>query len=81
VTPPQPELIGQLALCRRFGISDDTWRRWRAARLTPEPVDLPGRPRWLLSEIEAFFLRGRRRPEGGRSFFGSAVRRRRAAAA
>jgi hypothetical protein len=69
------ELIGQIAICRRYGICDETWRRWRFAGVTPRPVDVPGRPRWILTEVEDFF-RGRRKPEGGRTFFRSAVRRR-----
>jgi len=49
-----PTLISQIEICRRLEISDETWRRWRAAGKTPAPVGLPGRPRWRVSDIDAF---------------------------
>lgn len=49
-----PEYLTQIQICRKLGISDETWRRWRAARLTPEPARLPGRLRWHLEDIERF---------------------------
>lgn len=71
----RPELLTQIQICRRLGISDETWRRWRKRRLTPEPVEMPGRPRWRASEIDQF-TRGRRVEQGHRAFFRSSVRRR-----
>jgi predicted DNA-binding transcriptional regulator AlpA len=71
-----PEFVTQMQICRRLGITDETWRRWRAAGKTPDPVALPGRPRWRASEIEAF-LRGRvADPKAPRVHFATAVRRR-----
>lgn len=49
------QFVRQADICRRFGISDETWRRWRAARRAPAPVpNVPGRPRWRVEDIEAF---------------------------
>lgn len=70
-----PELLTQIQICRKLGICVQTWRNWRERGLTPEPVNTPGVPRWLASEIEQF-TRGRRVQSGRRSFFGTAVRRR-----
>ncbi len=43
--------------CRRYGISRDTWTRWRRKRLVPPPAQLPdGRPFWReswLDELDA----------------------------
>lgn len=75
VASDPPETITQLRICRRLGISDETWRRWRKAGLTPRPVAMPGRPRWLVSDIEAF-KRGRVAVPGRRQFFVTAARRR-----
>jgi predicted DNA-binding transcriptional regulator AlpA len=47
-------LISGTEICRRLGISDETWRRWRAAGKAPAPIGLPGRPRWRVSDIDAF---------------------------
>jgi predicted site-specific integrase-resolvase len=71
-----PELLTQIQICRRFGISDETWRRWRQKGLTPRPVDMPGRPRWRVSDIDKFEM-GRVVESGRRSFFGTAARHRR----
>lgn len=49
-----PELLSQIEVCRRLGISDETWRRWRKAGKTPLPVVLPGRLKWRVIDIDAF---------------------------
>lgn len=72
----QPELITQIQVCRRLGISDETWRRWRKAGRVPRPVALPGRPRWIVAEIDRYLAEGRFDQPNTRSFFRSAVRRR-----
>lgn len=80
-TLDQPTLLTQGQICRRLGISDETWRRWRAQGRAPRQVDgFPRkRPRWRLADIEAF-ERGDRLPvTGKRTYFGTAVRRRTAA--
>ena len=59
-----PDLLTQGQVCRMLGISDETWRRWRAAGRTPQQVDLPGHPRWRRDDIEA--LAGQ--PVAGRYF-------------
>lgn len=66
------EVIRQMEICRRYGISDDTWRRWRQAGLVPEPLDRPGRPRWRTAEIEAWW-------RGERRYFGSHLKQSRRA--
>jgi predicted DNA-binding transcriptional regulator AlpA len=45
-------LLTQIDVCRRLEISDETWRRWRAAGRTPEPAPLPGRKRWYAADID-----------------------------
>lgn len=69
--PSKARWITQKAICERFGISDETWRRWRKAGETPQPIAAPGIPRWLVSEIDDF-ERGR----FGARAFGTAIRRR-----
>jgi hypothetical protein len=54
-----PKLMTQIQICREWGICDETWRRWRVRGLTPAQVDLPGRPRWMRSEVETFMQRRR----------------------
>lgn len=52
-----PDLLTQLEVCQRIGISDETWRRWRKRGLTPAPVqNLPphSRPKWRVADIDAF---------------------------
>lgn len=67
-------LLSQAAICKRLGISDETWRRWTKAGLAPS--SLPGfpfrRPRWSLLDIEAF---ERGRPVGpmARRYFGGTL--------
>lgn len=51
-------LLRQVEVCARLGISDETWRRWRKARIAPMPVDLPGAKRWRAEDIEALATRG-----------------------
>ena len=76
-THPPASLLTQIQVCRRLGVCVQTWRNWRDRGLTPLPVMMTGRPRWLAAEIEAF-ERGRRVPDPGRrTFFGSVERRRR----
>jgi predicted DNA-binding transcriptional regulator AlpA len=51
--PNGPDLLTQVAVCDRLGISIDTWWRWRKAGLTPEAVTLPsGRLKWRRSDID-----------------------------
>lgn len=48
-------LLTQTEICRRLGICDETWRKWRAAKRVPLPVpNIPGAKRWRLSDIEDF---------------------------
>lgn len=68
------DFVRQFEICREFGISDETWRRWVRSHVAPQPVDLPGRPRWRRADIERF-KRGRAEAVAGRRVsFGSAVR-------
>lgn len=53
------DLYTQIQICRRLGISDESWRRWRARGITPPKVELPGHPRWRVVDVEAF-IAGRR---------------------
>jgi hypothetical protein len=68
-----PSLIRQAHICLRLGISDETWRRWRAAGLVPAPVTTHGRPRWRVVDIERIEA-GEVVIPGRRSFFGGARR-------
>jgi len=54
-----PDVLTQTQICRRLGLSDETWRRWRARGITPPRVALPGHPRWTRADIDAF-AQGRR---------------------
>jgi hypothetical protein len=65
-----PEFLTQIQICRRLGITDETWRRWRAAGKTPAPLDLPGHPRWRAADIERF-LQGRKADPKTRTYFAS----------
>jgi hypothetical protein len=49
-----PQVLTQSRVCRRLGISDETWRTWRKRGITPPRVELPGHPRWRLDDIIAF---------------------------
>lgn len=52
--PYGPDLLSQVEVCRRLGISDQTWMRWRKAGRTPAAVTLPsGRLKWRLTDIDA----------------------------
>lgn len=52
---PDQTLLRQFEICQRLGISDQTWMNWRKRGRAPEPVrDVPGVPRWRVSDIEAF---------------------------
>ena len=62
-----PDLLGQTEVCRRLGISDETWRRWRRAGRVPAPVQMPsGRLKWRAADLAV--LLGPR-PEPRRRFF------------
>lgn len=66
------DLLTQVQVCRKLGISDETWRRWRRALRTPLAVTMPsGRLKWRASEIAG--LEGYVRDEraAGRRYFGS----------
>lgn len=68
----RPLLLTQIQVCRRLGISVQTWRNWRARGRTPATVDLPGRPRWRAADIDAFASRLNVAPR--RTFFNTARR-------
>jgi predicted DNA-binding transcriptional regulator AlpA len=60
----------QARVCARLGISDETWRRWRAAGKTPEPVRLPnGRFAWRTCDIDRLVGLEPERP-ARRQYFG-----------
>jgi predicted DNA-binding transcriptional regulator AlpA len=64
------DLLTQVQVCDRLGISADTWTRWRKAGRVPDPVTLPsGRRKWRVSDIDA--LLQVRATSGRRRFFGS----------
>lgn len=47
------DLVSQTEICRQLGISDQTWLRWRKARMTPEAIMLPsGRSKWRREDID-----------------------------
>jgi predicted site-specific integrase-resolvase len=52
--PPEEILVSQAAAARRFGVSVATWRRWVRAGRAPQPVNLPGHPKFLASDLDAF---------------------------
>jgi len=65
-----PDLLTQVQVCARLGISDQTWMRWRKAGRTPEPVTLPsGRRKWRQEDIER--LVGAPQPIARRHYFGA----------
>jgi hypothetical protein len=66
-------LIGQAHICRRLGITVQTWRRWRQAGLAPVPVLEKPRPRWRVVDIERLES-GEVVIPGRRSFLGAARR-------
>jgi predicted DNA-binding transcriptional regulator AlpA len=48
-----PDLLTQEQVCRKLGISNDTWTRWRKAGRTPKAVELPsGRRKWRREDID-----------------------------
>lgn len=68
-----PDLLRQIDVCARLGISDQTWMNWRKAGRTPEPVRMPsGRLKWRREDIDA--ITRRRRAEPPRRYFQSASR-------
>ena len=49
------QLLGGPAVCARLGICRHTWHRWVVAGHAPAPVaNVPGHPRWCVTDIEAF---------------------------
>jgi hypothetical protein len=53
--PREPQLLGTSAICQRLGIHRNTWHVWVVSRQAPAPVpNLPGHPRWRVSDIERF---------------------------
>lgn len=70
------EFLRQFEICREFGISDETWRRWVRSGVAPQPIHLPGRPRWRRDDIRRFKQGRAQAVAGRREFFGSALRRR-----
>jgi predicted site-specific integrase-resolvase len=67
-------LLSGIDICRRLGISDETWRRWRAAGKAPAPVGLPGRPRWRVVDIDAFTQQAVPARPSHRRYFAAAAR-------
>lgn len=65
--------LTQRDICLRFGISDETWRRWVRAGIAPAPLpDFPkNRPRWGKHTIDAWDHEQRGIVKAPRSFFGS----------
>lgn len=64
------DLLTQVQVCQRLGISDQTWMRWRKAGRVPDPVVLPsGRRKWRAADITALIdprpVSSRRRFFGG----------------
>jgi predicted DNA-binding transcriptional regulator AlpA len=69
-----PDLLSQIEVCRRLGISDQTWMTWRKAGKTPEAITLPsGRRKWRVSDIDVMV--GRPIERAGRRYFAAARRR------
>lgn len=78
--PREPcELMRQVDVCRRLGISQDTWIRWRKAGITPQGITYPsGRLRWRRADIDAMVQRKAVEPRSvRRRYFGTANRLRR----
>ena len=50
-------LLSQIEIARRFGKSDEWWRRRRQAGTAPQPITLDGRPLWREQDIDAFAAR------------------------
>jgi predicted DNA-binding transcriptional regulator AlpA len=46
------ELLNTAQAMKWLGVSESTWHRWKSAGLLPQPVRLPGRPRWRLKDLE-----------------------------
>lgn len=68
----RPDVLSQVEVCARLGISDQTWMRWRAAKRTPDAVTMPsGRLKWRTADIDALAGTEPERP-GRRRFFQSA---------
>lgn len=67
-----PDLLTQVQVCARLGISNTTWMRWRKAGRTPHAVRLPsGRLKWRASDIAGLVSRSEERSTG-RRYFGTA---------
>lgn len=68
----RPDVLTQVRVCARLGISDETWRRWRVARKTPEAIRMPnGRLVWRTADIDRMVGQEPAR-SSGRRFFASA---------
>lgn len=62
--------IGTPKICRRFGISRWTWGRWVREGRAPAPIqNLPGFPKWRVSDIDRFEAGRRAVAPGRRAFF------------
>jgi predicted DNA-binding transcriptional regulator AlpA len=62
------KLLQTPEICALGGFSRWTWRRWVRSGLAPQPVSLPGHPRWKAVDV-ARFLDGH---ANRRHFFGGA---------
>jgi predicted DNA-binding transcriptional regulator AlpA len=54
------DLLTGPGVCRLLGVSRSTWLRLRKSGVAPHPVDLPGHPRFRVSDIERMVRGGRR---------------------
>lgn len=52
------KLLTTPLICARGGFSRWTWRRWVRSGIAPQPVTLPGHPRWEADKVDRF-LAGR----------------------
>lgn len=74
-TSDGPDLLTQVEVCRRLGISDETWMRWRKAGKAPEGVTMPsGRVKWRTADIDRLTHTPTERT-GSRRYFGSVYRK------
>lgn len=45
-------LMRQAECAALADVSVQTWHRWVLAKKAPQPVNMPGKPRWLRREVE-----------------------------